>query len=90
MHHAIEWVRARLRKSDVLEQYWTYSLINESMINELSMFLGLITLGNQIGELFNTSFLETIGLENKRELSIYGKGLLTFTSQAGIGGGIYG
>lgn len=47
-------------KSDVLEQYWTYSLINESMINELSMFLGLITLGNQIGELFNTSFLETI------------------------------
>lgn len=60
MHHAIEWVRARLRKSDVLEQYWTYSLINESMINELSMFLGLITLGNQIGELFNRSFLETI------------------------------
>ena len=60
MHHAIEWVRARLRKSDVLEQYWTYSLINESMINELSMFLGLITLGNQIVELFNTSFLETI------------------------------
>lgn len=60
MHHAIEWVRARLRKSDVLEQYWTYSLINESMINELSMFLGLITLDNQIGELFNTSFLETI------------------------------
>lgn len=60
MHHAIEWVRARLRKSDVLEQYWTYSLINESMINELSMFLGLITLGNQIEELFNTSFLETI------------------------------
>ena len=60
MHHAIEWVRARLRKSDVLEQYWTYSLINESMINELSMFLGLITLGSQIGELFNTSFLETI------------------------------
>ena len=65
MHHAIEWVRARLRKSDVLEQYYTYSLINESMINEsmineLSMFLGLITLGNQIGELFNTSFLETI------------------------------
>lgn len=43
-----------------MEQYWTYSLINESMINELSMFLGLITLGNQIGELFNTSFLETI------------------------------
>lgn len=24
------------------------------------------------------------GLENKRELSIYGKGLLTFTSQAGL------
>lgn len=60
VHHAIEWVRARLRKSDVLEQYYTYSLINESMINELLMFLGIITLGNQIGELFNTSFLETI------------------------------
>ena len=48
----------------------------------------VIKLGNFLTQVFWK--LSLSGLENKRELSIYGKGLLTFTSQAGIGGGIHG